>query len=115
MKLPKQQKDEIINGLLPLLIPVVEQQERVRKVEGRKCIYEGVTEDQKGNLIRPDEIYVLKDTVQVPVNHKSRLAEVIKRAATLDGMNEDLARYLVKFGKSKDAITESIPQHLRTK
>lgn len=115
MKLPKQQQKEIIDGLLPLLEDVLENTERVRKVEGRTLIYEGVTKDQDGKQIEPATEYVYREPIQVPVKHKRRIREVIDKAKTLEGMNEDLARYLVKFGKSKQAITDSIPEHLRTK
>lgn len=114
MKLPKQQQTEIINGLLPLLEDLLENTERVKKVEGRKLIYQGVTKDQTGAQIKPDTMYTFREQIQVPMNHKRRLREVIDKATTLEGMNEDLARYLVKFGKSKQAITDSIPEHLRT-
>lgn len=111
MKLPKQQRDEIVKGLLPLLINTTEQTERVRRVMGRTLIYQGVTKDKGGKNILPGKEYVFSDTVQVPVNHKRRILEVIDRAPTMQGMEEDLARYLVKFGQSKEAITESIKSH----
>lgn len=114
MKLPKQQQKELINGLLPLLEDVLENTERVRTVEGRTLIYEGWKEDQNGKPIHPGTEYTIREPIQVPVNHARRIREVIDKAKTLEGMNEDLARYLVKFGKSKQAITDSIPEHLRT-
>jgi hypothetical protein len=115
MILPHEQKMQIIEGLLPLLIECDENTERVRKVEGRHLIYQGITKDVNGKQIVPGKQYVFSETVRIKVNHKNRLKDVIKNAKTIEGMQDDLARYLVKFGKSKDAITESLPQHLRTK
>ncbi len=115
MKLPKQLRNELISGLLPLLLPVKENTEVVKKVEGQTLIYRGIKEDQKGNPIKPGIEYVFRENVQVSVNHKRRILEIIDRAKTQEGMQEDLARYLVKFGISKETITESIPEHLRTK
>jgi hypothetical protein len=114
MILPKEQESEIIEGLLPLLVDCFENTERVRTVPGSTLIKEGVNFDVKGKRIVATKKYVIADTVRIQVNHKRRLREVINRAKTLDGMNDDLARYLVKFGQSKQAITDSIPEHLRT-
>lgn len=115
MRLPKQEQKEIIDGILPLLLAAKENTERVRKVIGRTLIYEGVTKDKDDKPIHPGIEYVYREPVQVQVNHKRRIREIIEKSKTLEDMQEDLSRYLVKFGKSKEAITGSIPEHLRTK
>jgi sulfur transfer protein SufE len=98
---------EIINGLLPLLAETYEEQEEQKECEGRTLIYNGVTEDKEGNPIQPGINYVYAEKVQVKVDHEKRLNEVIDRARTMDGMMEDLSRYLVKYGTSKEAIKKS--------
>jgi hypothetical protein len=108
MILPKQQRNEIINGLLPLLSEVIEHTQRVTKRMGATVLQNGVTHDLKGQPINPHILYAFMDSVPVKVNHRRRLLEVIDKAPTVKGMEEDLARYLIKFGKSKEAITESI-------
>jgi hypothetical protein len=108
MILAKSMRNELVNGLLPLLGEHVEQTERVTSKMGVNVIKAGTTTDVKGKPIEPYILYAFAETVQVKVNHKKRLLEVIKRAPTKEGMMEDLARYLVKYGKSKEAISESI-------
>lgn len=115
MKLPKKEQKEIIDGLLPLLKNVIEHTESVRKVMGRTLIYEGVTKDKDGKPIHPGTQYVYRAPIEVPVNHERRIRHIIELSKNLEDMQEDLSRYLVKFGRSKEAITDSIPAHLRTK
>jgi sulfur transfer protein SufE len=98
---------EIINGLLPLLAETYEDQEEQKKCEGRVLIYNGITKDKEGNQINPGIEYVYADKVSVKIDHEKRLNEVIDRAKTMDGMMEDLSRYLVKYGTSKEAIKKS--------
>jgi hypothetical protein len=99
---------ELINGLLPLMDPTAtEEQEEQKKCEGRTLIYNGVTEDKEGKPIQPGIEYLCAEKVQVPINHEKRLNEVIDRAKTMEGMMEDLSRYLVKYGTSKEAIKKS--------
>lgn len=98
-----------------MLMDVMEQTERVRKVQGRTLIYQGITKDKAGNQIRPAILYSFSETVQVRVNHRRRLLEVINKAKSMDGMNEDLARYLAKFAMSRDTITQSINSQLNTR
>jgi len=108
MKLPKQERDVIINGLLPLLIDVKETTTHVRTMKGRTLIYQGVTKDKDGKQIKPGTMYVFSDEIEVSVNHRRRMLEIIDRARNQAGMEEDLSRYVVKFGKSKEAIQASI-------
>lgn len=115
MILPEKEKNEIIDGIMALLVDCFENTERVRKVYGSQLVKEGVNFDVKGKRVIATKQYVISDTVRTRVNHKRRLREVIDRAKTMAGMEDDLARYLIKFGKSKEAITESIPEHSRTK
>lgn len=98
---------EIIDGLLPLLAETYEDQEEQKKCEGRILIYNGVKEDKEGKPIKPGIEYVYTEKVPVKVDHEKRLNEIIDRAKTMDGMMEDLSRYLVKYGESKEAITQS--------
>lgn len=107
MILLPEKKAEIINGLLPLLAEIWEEQEEQKQCEGRTLIYNGITEDKKGNPIQPGIMYEYADKVKVKVNHEQRLNEVINRAPTMQGMMEDLSRYLVKYGTSKAAIKKS--------
>lgn len=98
---------EIINGLLPLLKETTEDVEEQKECEGRTLIYNGITEDVKGNPIQPGTMYVYTDITTIKVDHEERLKEVIKRAPDMPGMMADLSRYLVKYGKSKNAIKNS--------
>lgn len=98
---------EIIDGLLPLLAETYEEQEEQKKCEGRTLIYNGVKEDKEGNQIKPGIEYVYTEKIPVKVDHEKRLNEIIDRASTMDGMMEDLSRYLVKYGTSKEAIKKS--------
>jgi hypothetical protein len=113
MKIPKDLEKEIIDGMLPLLKKVVEEKEHIKKVEGRALIYEGITKDKDGKQIRPGTLYVISEIRTMPVNHGRRLREIIEKSKNMADLNEDLARYLVKFGISKQAITDSIPNSMR--
>lgn len=116
MKLSKQHQQEIINGLLPLLQELTEPRNYTKEVEGSTLINTyNIRKDLKGKAIHPGTKYMIEETEQVKVDHLKKLRQVIERAGNLDDMNEDLARYLVKYGKSKQAITDSLPAHLRTK
>jgi len=101
---------ELIDGLLPLLAEAWEEQEEQKTCEGRQLIYNGIIKDKEGNPIKPGIDYVYTDKVSVKVDHEARINEIINRAKTMDGMMEDLSRYLVKYGESKEAITESRKQ-----
>lgn len=106
---------EIIDGLLPLLAETWEEQEEQKTAQGRTLIYQGVTKDKEGNPIKPGIDYVYTDKVNVKVDHEKRLNEIIDRAKTMDGMMEDLSRYLVKYGTSKEDITQSRKNDERTR
>jgi len=112
--LPDKQ-DEIINGLLPLLKETTEEVEEQKECEGRTLIYNGVTKDVKGNPIHPATMYVYTDITVVKVDHEKRLKEVIEKAPNMPGMMADLSRYLVKYGKSKNAIKNSRRQDERNR
>jgi hypothetical protein len=107
MILLPEKRAEIINGLLPLLAETWEEQEQQKQCEGRTLIYNGVTKDKEGNQIDPGIDYVYAEKISVKVDHEQRLNEVINRAPTMEGMMEDLSRYLVKYGTSKEAIKKS--------
>jgi hypothetical protein len=113
MILPRKEKKEIIDGLVPLLIEVKELKVRMRKVMGKMLLDEGVMFDVKGKPIFAGIEYVISDECYIPVNHRRRINEIIDRSKNMQDLQEDLARYLVKFGKSKEAITDSIPPSLR--
>jgi hypothetical protein len=106
---------EIINGLLPLLKEVEEEVEEQKECEGRVLINNGVTIDVKGNLIHPGTNYVYTDIIKIKVDHEKRLKEVIEKAPNMPGMMADLSRYLVKYGKSKNAIKKSRRQDERNR
>lgn len=107
MILLPEKRAEIINGLLPLLAETWEDQEEQKECEGRTLIYNGITKDKEGNPINPGISYVYAEKVPVKVDHEQRINEVINRAPTMEGMMEDLSRYLVKYGTSKEAIKKS--------
>jgi len=116
MKISKQHRQEIIDGLLPLLKQLTEPRNYTKEVEGSTLINTyNIRKDLKGKPIHPGTKYLIEETEQVKVDHLKKLRQVIDRATNLEGMNEDLARYLVKYGKSKQLITDSLPEHLRTK
>lgn len=108
MKLPREQEREIIEGMLPLLLDVMENTERVTKVEGRSLIYQGITETKTGEKIQPGKKYVYREPTQVPVNHRRRIRHIIENATSLEAMENDLAAYIVKFGTSKEDLKASI-------
>lgn len=113
MKLPDREVKTIIDGLLPLLAPVFEETTVNKTVEGRQLIYQGVTKDEKGKQIQPAGLYTVNKTVKTEVNHGRHLRKVIEMAKDKQGLEDDLARYLIKFGQSKEAISASINTDLQ--
>lgn len=108
MKLTKEERNAFITGLLPLLMDGFESTDFVKEVEGVSLIQRGITKDVHGKQIHPGTMYKLLETSQVAVNHKRRLLQVIEKAQTRQGMKDDLARYLAKYAKSKQVISDSI-------
>lgn len=109
MKLPKDLKRKIINDLLPLLQEdAQESQEVFKKTSGFEVAKKGVTHDLKGQPIIFTKEYYISFTAIRPVNHVRRMLKIMELNANWADIEEDLSRYLVKWGKSKEAITDSI-------
>lgn len=113
MKIPEEQKREIIDGMLEMLNPdAMEEIEEVKEIDGRNLIYKGVTKDKKGRQIRPGIKYLYSVTETRPVNHAQKMGQIIADAANQEEMRTRLAEYLVKYAKDAEAIRRSIPAHV---
>lgn len=110
MKLPEEQKREIMDGMLPLLDPhATKDIEEIKEVEGRTLIYQGIFKDTKGGQILPGIKYLYSVTETVKVNHAQEIGHIIADADTQEEMTEKLAAYLVKYAADPDAVRRSIP------
>lgn len=110
MKLPDENKREILDGLLALLDPLATKKvEKIEEIEGRNLIYRGVTKDHKGNQIRPGIKYLYSITETVKVNHAQEIGHIIADANTQEEMTDRLGEYLAKYAKSRDEVRQSIP------
>lgn len=98
MKLPEHQKKEIINGMLPVLIPFMEPGTELMEVSGNILISNGVTTDVKNNPIIGSKKYIYPVEKMLPVNHFFKISELIEKAENLEHMQTLLAEYLTKFG-----------------
>lgn len=109
--LPSNEK-EIIDGLLPLLQEVWEENERVVKMKGFELIKAGTHEikNKAGlyEIVAPDGDYVASQPVKIKVNHKERMKIIIKHAKNIDQMQDRLAQYLVENAKPREEATKII-------
>lgn len=104
MKLTKKHQKEIIQGVLPLLMPASELRGVTRLIY---CI--------KGSKILCDETHPHAVAMKLKggadkfdVNHEQRLKSIIKSASDKRAMINGLSIYLAKYGH-KDADLKSIP------
>jgi hypothetical protein len=114
MKLPQEQKDEIINGMLDMLDPeAVEQVEEIKEIAGRDLInLHNVYKDKDGNQILPGIKYMYSVMKPQAINHKQKMGHLIANAANMDELITALGAYLVKYAADKSAVIQSIPVHL---
>lgn len=97
MKLPKSQRDSIINGLLSVLLPAVEEVEEIDEVDGQVFLDQGVYKAANGTPILAGIKYAYSKTVIQSVNHREKLEHLIAEAGTMDEMKTYLAAYYNKF------------------
>lgn len=113
MKLPEEQKTEIVDGLLQLLDPEATKiKEEIKEVEGRNLIYQGVTKDTKGRQILPGLKYLYSTKEVVKVNHAQEIGHIIADADTQEQMTDKLGEYLAKYAKDREGVRRSIPAHV---
>lgn len=114
MKIPADQKENIISGMLDILHPeATEIREEIKNVRGRDLInLHGVYKDLNGVPIHPGTMYVFTQPYVAKVNHRQRMAQIIADAPDTETMLQHLAEHLVKFAKDKAAVIASIPAHL---
>lgn len=110
MKLPEEQKREILDGMVAMLNPeATKEVETIKEIEGRDLIYKGIYKDTKGGQILPGIKYLYSVTETVKVNHAQEIGHIIADADTQEEMTEKLAAYLVKYAADPDAVRRSIP------
>lgn len=98
MRISSKERSKIIDPLVATLEVVKEPSFAYKKQTGADLQKEGVTHDQQGKLIVPNNTYTIKKTVMVPVDHARRLGRIIDRASDKDAMTTALAEYMVKYG-----------------
>lgn len=102
MKIPKQQLNEILDGMEKKLLPFTENMESIRNVSGKVLLAKGIYEAKtKGGIMHPvkaDGRYVTSIMKKSPVNHRRRLKAIIEEAKDMDDMTDKLGAYQFKFG-----------------
>lgn len=113
MKLPDEQKRELIDGMLAMLNKsATEDIEEVKEIEGRNLIYQGITKDHIGNQIKPGIKYLYSVTETKTVNHAQKIGQIIADAANREEMETRLAEYLVKYANDREEIRRTIPANV---
>lgn len=114
MKIPKEEKAQLVDGLLEMLDPeAVEQYESIDKVMGRVLInIHGLTKTAKGDQVLPGKIYMLTTTATRKINHRQRIGQIIADSKTTEEMNNRLGEHLAKYAKDPAEVVRSIPFHL---
>lgn len=104
MKLPKQQLDELTEGLLKMLRPAEEPGTQIMQISGTQLTSNGVTKDINLKPIIGGKKYLYPAETMVPVDHKLKIAQIIDEAADISEMQQGLAAYLVKYAKENSEI-----------
>ena len=111
MKIKKQEKKEIIAGIIELLIPA--KNEILIKRFGRTLIERGVLKDNDGNPVQPGKMYVVKELEDI--NHESELSQRIDKAKSINEMQVSLAKYLAQYGRRPERNLKVIINPLKTR
>lgn len=117
MKIPEEQKTEIMEGLLELLDPnAVEVVEEIRNIPGIDLInLHGLTRTQGGALILPGILYSVSTTETRKIDHRQKIGQIIADAANMQEVHDRLGEYLFKYAADPARVVQSIPVHLSLK
>lgn len=114
MKIPEDNKAEIIAGMIEMLDPeAVEVIEEIKRVPGRDLInLHGIYKLEDGSQVLPGVEYNASISTHKKLNHAQRIGQMIADSANRGDMIERLADYLTKYAKDRQKVIDSIPAHL---
>lgn len=114
MRIPKDQVKEIMSGLLPMLRDETEMIEVIKKLKGSSIKnFMNVHADKDGKPIVDNMIYVLSDYRNVKINHTRRIRSLIDQAVNIEQLQDLLGKYLARFAKDPEEISNKIVRELR--
>jgi formylmethanofuran dehydrogenase subunit B len=92
MKIPEEQKAEIIEGMVAMLDPeATETIEEIRKIPGRDLInLHEIYKTHDGHRVLPGIEYAVSCTETRKVNHRQKIGHIIADAANRDEMMANL-------------------------
>lgn len=113
MKLPKQQLNQILDGMAEMLGPAEFDSTAVEEITGAELIKRGVRSFKNASgiteIVNPLGKYVQSRPVKVSVNHRRKMKQLIEEARDEDDMQTKLGAYLVKYARSMPEVCASIP------
>jgi hypothetical protein len=98
MKITQEEKQEILDGLLPELEPnAVKYKTRTVQVKGVDLLHKNILVDKQGKPVVAWMVYNCPEKTPVPVNHKLEIGQIIADAKNREEMETALARYLATY------------------
>jgi hypothetical protein len=111
MKLPKNDVQALIDGMLPQLRLTTSRRQFMEQMSGHTLInVHGITKDIKGNQVKPGQKYDAFVEKPVPVDHADAIREIIKKAKTINQMQDKLAAYLLE--NATDEVLQAAAESL---
>lgn len=114
MRIPKDHVKEIMSELLPLLREETEMIEVIRRLKGSTIKnFMNVHTDRLGKPIVDSTVYEFSDYRNVKINHTRRVRSLIDQAVNIEELQDLLGKYLARFAKDPEEISNKIVRELR--
>lgn len=109
MKITKQNLNEILAGVLPLLADKTEQTMTKKSYQGSSLInFMNILTDARGKPIIASKTYTIPVKVEVEVNHERRIKRIIEEAKTMKELADRVGDYLAANAKSRKEVVSNI-------
>lgn len=109
--MPAKDKKKMLDELEGMLLPFKEKTTVIRRRKGSYLLNNGITEIRSKagifTMVSAAKDYDVSEVVEVPVNHRRRMSQLLEEAKDMAEAEQKLGEYVARFANPSNFISSS--------